>query len=662
MPDGRVMPDWEMRAGISDNGPYRSYHGAVGLFDRIEAHGAFTEIETENPFPGEGFGDYKDRSAGLKAVIAPEGERTPQIAVGVNDVTGTAVFGARYLAASKRIRDFDFTLGLGQGVLAGQDVSGIEAGGQAALDAGEHFLTSSPWRATRPFFGFSWRARPWLDVVAEYSSMDYESLYGFDGEQSLPVNAGVKIAPWEHVRFSAALMRGNDLALGAEVNLPLQPEALQAWRSEPEYRTTEKARWQAFEAGDAELAGMIARALKEDGFQGVSVSIGGSALMARARNVRHLSDARAFGRMGSVVTDIAPGRIETLFLVLTDPGGSGRGITCPRVLFEDYMASRISLETFQAYSQQGGQADLAEIFESRFQKPETFDAPDSAMAYEIKPMLETFLENRSGFFKHKAGFRQRASFEPWEGGRATIEVETVLYNEYDDLVFQELESEPARTDLVRYESGHGSRVSTMALEQTFDLPLDAKGRMGWGALDSAYTGVGGELFRYFADDRLGVGVEGQVLRKRDPESSVGLDPNSWRIFTTAYVNFYGVLLPEQGLAAGLKIGRFLAGDVGARLDVSRTFRHFTLGAWVTITDTGHLESSKNVGHRDKGVYISIPLSIFRFNDAPGHFSYGLSSFTRDPGQIVTPPNPLYPMAAGGEKRARRLNLEEMRMH
>jgi hypothetical protein len=186
--------------------------------------------------------------------------------------------------------------------------------------------------------------------------------------------------------------------------------------------------------------------------------------------------------------------------------------------------------------------------------------------------------------------------------------------------------------------------------------------MGWGALESAYTGVGGELFRFFANDRLGMGLEGQVLRKRDPGSSVGLDPDSWRIFTTAYINLYGLLLPDKGLAAGLKIGRFLAGDVGARLDVSRTFRHFTLGAWFTVTGTGHLESSKNVGHRDKGVYIRIPLSIFRFHDAPGHFSYALSSFTRDPGQTVSQPNPLYPMAPGADGRSRSLELEEMRVH
>jgi len=202
----------------------------------------------------------------------------------------------------------------------------------------------------------------------------------------------------------------------------------------------------------------------------------------------------------------------------------------------------------------------------------------------------------------------------------------------------------------------------MALEQTMDMPLGVTGRVAWGALDTAYTGAGGELFRYFADGRLGLGLEGQLLRKRDPDASVGLEPGSWRVFTTAYLNLFAVLMPEEGVAAGLKIGRFLAGDVGARLDLSRTFRHFTVGAWITVTDTGHMRSDKNVGHRDKGIYIRIPLSIFRDNDAPGHFSYALSSFTRDPGQTVTPPNPLYPMADGRGADAEQIDLEALRIY
>jgi hypothetical protein len=661
MPDGRVLPDWNMRLGVSDNGPYRSYHGAVGLFDRIEAHGRFTEIDTVEPFPGEGYGDFKDRSAGFKTVVAPEGEITPQIAVGATDLTGTAVFGSRYAAASKRFGCWDLTLGLGQGAMAGRDVSGVRAGGEAALDAGRDFLTSSPWRRTRPFAGASWRITPRLSLAAEYSSFDYENLYGFTGEQDWPINLGVKYALFDHLRINAALMRGRDPALGVDIAFPLEPEALMTWRSEPEYRAAEKERWRAYEADDAELAEMLAQALRDDGFTSVAAAVAGGALRVEARNTRHLSDARAYGRMGAVITDLAPERIGVLYLVIKSGDGTSRSLKCSRTMLRDYMRSRIDAETFMAFSDLDlrGEEHRRE-FAALSEEPAEFEAEDPALVYEISPLLKTFLDNRGGFFKHKAGIRQTASYRTWRDALATIEVETVLYNEYGEVVFRELEPEPVRTDMTRYESGAGSRITTMALEQTVALPLGVVGRVGWGSLETAYTGVGGELFRLFKDGRFGAGVQARVLRKRDPNANIGLAPDSERIITTGYLNLYALLIPEQGVAGGLKIGRFLAGDHGVRIDLSRTFRHFTLGAWYTVTDTGHLESSKNVGHRDKGVYVRVPFSIFRSDDSPGHFRYSLSSFTRDAGGSVRTPNPLYPMDAGGAPAAATPDLEKMR--
>lgn len=647
MPDARVMPDWEVRAGFSDDGPYRSYHGAAGLFDRIEVHGRLTEVEGIEPFPGEGFGDFKDRSAGIKTVIVPEGRIAPQVAAGVVDVTGTAIFGSRYMAVSKKFGDFDLTVGLGQGAMAGQDVSGIRAGGESSQDAGQNFLTSSPIRRTRPFAGATWRVEPRLWLVAEYSSLDYEALYGFTGAQDLPVNVGLKFAPWENLRLSAALMRGRDLAFGADIAFPLEPEALLTWRDDPPEPAGEKARWRAYEADDAELSEMIAGSLRDAGYARAKVSIGGSALKARARNSRRLSDADAFKEMGAVISDLAPDRIKTFFLVIGRGNGAPLSLKLNRAVLDDYLENRIDQETFMAFSDLDFYGDEhREEFEQIAPEPSEFKTRHHPLTYDVSPMLQTFLENRSGFFKHKAGIRQTATYEAWENALATFELETVLYNGYDDLVFSELEPEPARTDLTRYESGRGSRLTTMALEQTFFLPLETVGRLSWGALETAYTGAGGELFRFFGEGRFGAGIEGSMVRKRDPDGNIGLDPDSRRIFTTAFVNLYAMILPEEGIAAGLKIGRFLAGDHGVRIDLSRTFKHFTLGAWYTVTDTGHMSSSKNVGHRDKGVYIRVPFSIFRSADSPGRFRYSLSSFTRDPGQTVKTPNPLYPMESG----------------
>ena len=61
-----------------------------------------------------------DRNYEAKIRLWEEQEYLPQVAVGIRDLVGTGAWGAEYLVASKEVGDFDFTLGLGWGRLAGK--------------------------------------------------------------------------------------------------------------------------------------------------------------------------------------------------------------------------------------------------------------------------------------------------------------------------------------------------------------------------------------------------------------------------------------------------------------------------------------------------------------------------------------------------------------
>jgi hypothetical protein len=661
VPDARVLPDWHARVGASSNGPYNSASGALGLYDRLEAHGSLTEVTTREPFPGEGFGNYKDRSVGLKHVLLQEDGALPQLAVGLSDLTGTALFASRYLVASKRLGPHWLSFGLGQGFLGGEDVSGAGPAGNPANDAAKDFLFSSPFRPTRPFAGMSAEIAPGLFLVGEWSPVDYEDLFGFDEDGGLPVNVGLKYTLLGRIGLSLGLMRGRDPALGASLNFPLEPEALLVWRSRPAAPADEALRWRALEADNHGLAQILARALADNGLDEVRVSVADAAVWAEAENGFSLSDARALGRMGRIIDDIAPDRIERLYLNLGSDGRVVQSLSCSRGLMRDFLQSRIDRETFLAF----GDLELygaghEEEYREMAGASSYALADEDDLRYEISPMIKTFTANRSGFFKHKAGIRFSLSYDATDNTTLTTALETTLYNDYDELAFQPLEDESARTDVLRYEQGLGSRLVVMALDQTRDLPWNIRFRLSSGYLETAYAGTGGELFRLFDDGRFGLGLEAAAVRKRDPESNLGLDPGSTRVFTNAFLNVYALLDAESGLAAGAKIGRFLAGDHGVRLELRRTWKHFTVGFWYTVTHTGHLESGKNVGHREKGLFVRVPLSVFRSDDAPGHVGYRLSSFTRDPGQSVRLPRPLYPMSEDSLPPVTRRDISEMR--
>lgn len=183
-------------------------------------------------------------------------------------------------------------------------------------------------------------------------------------------------------------------------------------------------------------------------------------------------------------------------------------------------------------------------------------------------------------------------------------------------------------------------------------------RTAVGAFESAYMGVGGELFRFFGDGRFGAGVESEVVRKRDIDDQFKVKEGS-PTYYTGFLNLSYHLWPSQGIDLGLKVGRFLAGDKGVRMDVSRTFKYFTLGAWLTVTDTSVFSADINKGYEDKGVYLSIPLSLFFDSDIPGRLHYSISPWTRDQGQLVAQPRHLYPFADEGNLFLMKHHLRDM---
>ena len=140
-----------------------------------------------------------------------------------------------------------------------------------------------------------------------------------------------------------------------------------------------------------------------------------------------------------------------------------------------------------------------------------------------------------------------------------------------------------------------------------------------------------------------MGLEAEFVRKRDPEDNFKLSDTITKTFDTYYLNLYGQLWPSKGVDAGLKIGQFLGGDVGFSLELRRSFKYFTLGAWYTKTDTDHFTNQKNRVASEKGIFITFPLSIFSDHDRRGSLDYAISSFTRDQGQVVRQPGVLYPL-------------------
>ena len=128
---------------------------------------------------------YWDRNYGFKVRLFEEGEKTPQLALGVRDLIGTGVFGSEYIVASKRLGRWDATAGIAWGRLAG---SGMFSNPLGVLDSRFNYrppassavanagtIRNFYFRGDAGLFGgLEYHINDKLKVLAEYNPDKYQ--------------------------------------------------------------------------------------------------------------------------------------------------------------------------------------------------------------------------------------------------------------------------------------------------------------------------------------------------------------------------------------------------------------------------------------------------------------------------------------------------------
>ncbi len=171
--------------------------------------------------------------------------------------------------------------------------------------------------------------------------------------------------------------------------------------------------------------------------------------------------------------------------------------------------------------------------------------------------------------------------------------------------------------------------------QYFGTPYkDVFTRLDFGYLEEMFGGIGGEiLYRPFSK-KFSLGLSMHKVKQRAYNQLFSFRDYST---VTGHLGIY-YELPYQ-LNSQLLIGKYLAGDKGATVDISKRFKSgFTLGVFATKTDLSAEEFGE--GSFDKGFYISIPTQLFYSDFRSGVISFGLHPLTKDGGAILNKHNSL----------------------
>ena len=616
-PTARMMPENRYRLGATQVHPYRYYYGTVGLFDRIEVNGRVTEVIGVPTNTGSSF---KDKAVDAKFLLLKEGRTVPAVAIAISDPHGSRIYASQAIVASKRIFDFDVSFGFGNGRLGTQPLPQQGEGFKI-----EMFSDPGKWaREALPFGGVQYAATPWLSLLAEYSPIRYERQTTdpaqpkyFQAAVPSPFNFGARVKPLKWLEIDASWQRGNELGISAsvafDIGRPLVPI-----RDEPYLEPVEASR--------APLLDRIAFALADEGFSDIAVSTDAFTLRVDAENDRYFFAPRAVEVLLATIAPFVPPNVEYVRVQLKENGipvaeaavsasvlsGGGSG-----VILTDRIRSAAGFRSAN------------------------FDAPLRPTAhcrwfdYSLKPSVEIFFNDPSAYVTYRVGVAGSLSAFPWRGGTALLGVEGYPVNTIS--TSNTPLSIPIRSDTAMYKT-EKAVLSRLLFDQIAGTREPVYFRAEAGMLETMFGGVDAEAALPLWNGRILAGASGSLVRKRAPD-----DP--FRFLDSG--NYHTALLqgrlnvPEIDAAIDVKLGRFLAGDRGVRVAVSKFIRGVTLSAWYSATDTDVFTDPFNRGYHDKGISVAIPIRLFIGRDSETAYRFSLLPWTRDVAQDIDRYLPLF---------------------
>jgi hypothetical protein len=651
IPTARIMRENSWRFGISQADPVRTYYGVISPLKGLEIDGRVTEIlgtsAAMEKGTFKGYGNNKDKSADLKFQFIPEGKYVPALAVGIMDPSGTRLLASQYIAASKQIFPFDFTLGLGNGRFGARPLLPSGKG----VDV-EMFTDPRQWLSDARFFsGVQFAPSKEYALMVEYCTIKFHKMSLYDVpstgstekkyfKEPVPskVNFGLRWKPLDWTEIDLSYQRGEqagiNVCLDFDIGKPIIPIYDHLYREEPPMRVSP-------------LEERLITALSRSGFSDIGVAIHGSDLWIDARNDRYYYSTRAISVIMGLVQEISPENLKDVTITLTDN----------RIPVMRFSATRSDIA--QWYAEKLTAREL--LYLSRFDTdisntPDIQRSETRLVRYGFRPVLETFLNDPSGFFKARLGLEVWSSYHPWKGASFVAGLEGYPINNISTV--NEPLSIPVRSDIALYKEQNVA-LEKLMFDQIVKTSHEVYGRISGGILEIQYAGLDGEVAMPMLDGRIMTGFSGSAVKKRDPDNPLKLKQDDVKdLYTTAFWNTR-VNFPEQEVSFDVKAGRFLAGDLGARFTVSKFINGVIVSAWYGITDTSKFKDDINRGYRDSGFTVTIPMRLFEGEDSRTSYWYSLSPWTRDVAQDINHYNSLFDFMGRNTRAGFRKDVLEM---
>lgn len=754
MPNGRMAPDGEFGLGYSEVSPYRRYFLTQQFLPWLQGTYRYTSISYARYGAFAQNQSYKDKSVDAKIRIVKEGPYMPDISVGFRDIGGTGLFAGEYIAATRRIYDFDITTGLAWGNVGARGgitnpfgyfsdsirTSRRYAGGTGKLNAA--FFTGEE---AAPYGSIEWypASIPQISMKLEYDGNDYKSEpFGADLGASSLFNFGLVYRPFKWVDVAASFERGNTLGLRVVLHTNFNTDSgvpkiadkpfypVPAWQADEPARENNRpvnaaALASAFAGSGLELTtadfrgrkavlktktlpdSRVPEALRRDLLQNAGLGQFDT-IELTGEDGSHASIITGFSEQPAQTkrdADANRPRIQQASVVHQNEGSLGAKIfgTLDQIGFKGEKFAVSGERAYLEFSQrlyrdrdvaliraarilaallpsQQTVIDVSEYVEGvpvsrraflrrdiaraanyqasvdeawvssaslgRPAVPLAWESNDHAYPdfdWGLSPRLRQSVGGPDNFYLYQIYGNATAGINFNRNFSVTGSIGTNIKNNFQKFTYEGPSELPrVRTKIKDYLKGSDTWIDNLHVDYINHAGDSVFYRASAGIYEWMYSGVGGEILYKKPDARWALGLDANYVWQRDFDGGFGLLDYSTLVGNLTYYH----QLPIWGLQAQVSVGRYLARDVGATFTLSRKFENgVEFGVWATKTDVSAEKFGE--GSFDKGFRVTIPFELFSTSYSKSSANFAFTPLTRDGGQKVIMPKPLYSTLFGG---------------
>ncbi|MBV1838991.1 YjbH domain-containing protein [Photobacterium ganghwense] len=658
MPSARMAPEGELTLGATYNDEYHHYNVSLQLLPWLETTIRYTLVQDLLYSNDPNFSDdtkYTDKGIDVKVRLLEESYWIPETAIGVRDFGGTGLFDGEFIAASKHVGPFDFTIGVGWGYignsgnLTGDKRSSDDCGrGTDYKGKGGSFDIDRMFTGCSALFGGVEYQSPWspLRLKLEYDGNDYKSDFPVTrGNITMPqdskFNYGVlyRLGDWGDLRLSYE--RGNTWTFGFNLNTNFN-DLKSTWLDDPAPDYHPGKNHASHELSD-EAWEQLAQDLHQiAGYEDPSIYADSDSITVVAPQTKYRERNEALLRASTLLANQGPQSSEYRIVETSN--------------YQPVTETRINAEQFAKVANHEevntSVADVAQKQNPTAPQGTLYARSEKQWDYSFSPTLQQSFGGSENFYMFNIGVNAGANYWFTKHVEFGGSVYFNIYDNYDKFLY---EVPPDGTDLKRvrtlvrqYINDNPVRMNNLQLTWMDQVSSNWYAQAYGGYLEMMFGGVGGEILYRPLGSNWAVGFDANYVVQRDPDSQFGFfkdevqfDPltnRNYRVQTggltghaTLYYQPQWNWMPNTLLK--LSAGQYLTEDKGLTIDFSKQFDSGVIaGAFAAFTDLSSEEFGE--GSFNKGFYISIPFDVMTVKPSTNRATISWLPLSRDGGQML----------------------------